>query len=231
MGDDFDASWSQLERQITALVVAGQLAAAQLAEPYLVAVLAETNQPDAAVLSLRPRGFAGTAADGRSLPGFLTGAVIAAKQARSEMFTNDALAVGGRWLDMATETTIGDISRSAVLTGIAVRPQILGYVRSTGGDPCSRCAVLAGKWYRYSTGFLRHPRCHCTMTPSSIELAGGFTEGSLERTRGPRHRADLSSLDIAARSTEGRRMPEQILASTDDRTAAIAMLRAAGFAA
>lgn len=234
MGDDFDASWSRLERQITALIVAGQLAAAQLAEPYLVAVLAETNQPDAAVLALRPRGFAGTAADGRSLAGFLVGAVIAAKQARTEMFTNDALAVGGRWLDMATETTIADISRSAVLTGIAVRPQILGYVRSTAGDPCSRCAVLAGKWYRYSTGFLRHPRCHCTMTPSSVELAGGFTEGALERTlkrgrQGPR--PDLSSLDLAARSTEGRRMPEQILASTDDRAAAIAMLRIAGFAA
>lgn len=226
MGDDFDASWSQLERQVAALIVAGQLAAAQLADPYLVAVLAETNQPDAAVAVLRPRGFAGTAADGRSLPGFLNGAVIAAKQARTEMFTNDALAVGGRWLDMATETTIADTARSAVLTGIAIRPDIGGYVRSTGGDACSRCAVLAGKWYRYSTGFLRHPRCHCTMTPSSSALAGGFTEGTVAL-----HGADLSSLDFAARSTQGRRMPEQIVMSTDDRTAAIAMLRHAGFAA
>lgn len=226
MGDDFDASWAQLDKQVTSLVVAGQLAAAQLAEPYLVDVLAETDQADVAVAAVRPRGFAGTAADGRSLPGFLAGAVIAAKKARTETFTNDALAVGGRWLDMATETTIADISRSAVLTGIAVRPGIGGYVRSTGGDACSRCEVLAGKWYRYSTGFLRHPRCHCAMTPSSSVLAGGFTEGTVEV-----HGADLSSLDFAARSLEGRRMPEQILASTDDRRAAIAMLVHAGFAA
>jgi hypothetical protein len=225
MGDDFDASWSTLQAQLVTLVTAGQIAAAQLADPYLARVLAETGQPNTPVAAVRARGFAGVAADGRSLPGFLAGAVVAAKQARSEMFTNDALAVGSRWLDMATETIIADTARSAVTVGITVRPDIDGYVRSTGGHACSRCQVLAGKFYPYSAGFLRHPRCHCVNTPTSRRRAGDFTESPSVRS------ADLSSLDIAARSTEGRRMPEQIVTFTDDRMRAIALLRQAGFAA
>lgn len=226
MGDDFDASWPALRSQLITLITAGQIAAAQLADPYLTAVLAETNQQNAPVAAVRARGFAGTATDGRSLPGFLDGAVVAAKQARTEMFTNDALAVGGRWLDMATETTIADTARSAITVGITVRPDIDGYVRSTGGDACTRCLVLSGKFYRYSTGFARHPRCHCNMTPTSRHRAGDFIE-STPTVRG----ADLSSLDFAARTLEGRRMPEQIVSSTADRMQAIALLRRAGFAA
>jgi hypothetical protein len=28
--------------------------------------------------------------------------------------------------------------------------------------------VLAGRVYRYSSGFLRHPNCDCTMIPTSL---------------------------------------------------------------
>lgn len=224
MGDDFDASWSQIQSQLVALVVAGQLSAARLAEPYLVDVLAETGQPDSPVAALRVRGFAGTAADGRPLADLLRGAVIDAKQARAEMSTADSLARGGRWLDMVTQTTIADTARSAVTAGITVRPDIDGYVRSTGGAACSRCAVMSGKFFRYNAGFLRHPRCNCVHTPTSRHLAGDFTE-TVPAVR----RADLTSLDFAARFNGGRRMPEQIVMSTDNRTLAIATLRRAGF--
>lgn len=226
MGDDFDASWDQIRSPLVTVVTAGQLAAARLAEPYLDAVLRETGQPNAPVALPRPQGFVGTAADGRPLTGMLRGAVIDAKQARTEMSTIDSLARGGRWLDMVTQTTIGDTARSAVITGITVRPAIDGYVRSTGAMACSRCLVLAGKFFRYNDGFARHPRCHCIHTPTTRGRAGDFTESTPE-IRTP----DLSSLELAASSTAGRRMPEQIVASTDDRNAAIAMLRTAGFAA
>jgi hypothetical protein len=226
MGDDFDASWTQIERSLVALVVAGQLAAANLAEPYMAAVLAETAQPDRPAALVRSRGFAGTAADGRPLAGLLQGAVFEAKTARTQMSTIDALAQGGRWLDMVTQTTIGDIARSAVTVGITVRPDIDGYIRSTGGKACTRCLVLSGKFFRYNTGFARHPRCHCIHTPTTRHHAGDFVEATPHIGS-----ADLSNLELAATSTSGRRMPEQIVASTDDRAAAIAMLRTAGFAA
>jgi hypothetical protein len=165
MGDDFDASWSELAPRLTAVTTAGQLAAARLADPYLRAVLAETGQPNRPVAAVRARGFAGIAADGRPLTGLLAGAVIKAKLARQETSTVEALARGGRWLQLVTDTTIADTARSAVTVGITNRPELDGYVRSTGSLACSRCSVLAGKFYRYSAGFLRHPRCHCINTP------------------------------------------------------------------
>lgn len=223
VGDDFDASWTTVGPRLVTLTIAAQVAAARLADPYLSAVLAETDQPNAPVAAVRPAAFTGTAADGRPLPGFLFGAVIAAKRARRDASTVDALAVGGRWLDMATETIVADTARSAVTTGITIRPDIDGYVRSTGGQACTRCLVLAGKFYPYSAGFARHPRCHCMHTPVSRARAHDFTETVAV------HAADLSSLDVAARSTAGRRMPEQIVAAATDRTQAIALLHAAGF--
>jgi hypothetical protein len=226
MGDDFDASWSELAPRLTAVTTAGQLAAARLADPYLRAVLAETGQPNRPVAAVRARGFAGIAADGRPLTGLLAGAVIKAKLARQETSTVEALARGGRWLQLATDTTIADTARSAVTVGITNRPELDGYVRSTGSLACSRCSVLAGKFYRYSAGFLRHPRCHCINTPSTRQRAGDFVEHP--ELTSP---VELDSLDVAARTHEGRRMPEQIVSATADRSRAIAMLRQAGFAA
>jgi hypothetical protein len=34
---------------------------------------------------------------------------------------------------------------------------------------CGRCILLAGRLYRYSTGFRRHPRCDCQMKPVTWE--------------------------------------------------------------
>jgi hypothetical protein len=32
---------------------------------------------------------------------------------------------------------------------------------------CSRCAILAGKWFRWNAGFSRHPRCDCRHIPAA----------------------------------------------------------------
>jgi hypothetical protein len=60
-----------------------------------------------------------------------------------------------------------DAGRSAQSVSIAARPRI-GHVRMLTLPSCSRCAVLAGRVYRYSTGFLRHPGCDCTMIPTTL---------------------------------------------------------------
>lgn len=65
---------------------------------------------------------------------------------------------------------IQDAGRTAATVDIGRRPAITGYVRSLNLPSCSRCAVLAGRVYRYSTGFLRHPRCDCLMTPTTQAL-------------------------------------------------------------
>ncbi len=40
---------------------------------------------------------------------------------------------------------------------------------------CKRCIILAGKWFRWNEGFLRHPRCDCRHIPASENIAGDFT--------------------------------------------------------
>jgi hypothetical protein len=43
----------------------------------------------------------------------------------------------------------------------------MGFVRRVNPPCCGRCAILAGRWYRYDSGFRRHPRCDCTLEPTS----------------------------------------------------------------
>lgn len=59
-----------------------------------------------------------------------------------------------------------ETARAAQQAAVTVRPEI-GWVRNLTLPSCSRCAVLAGRVYRWSDGFLRHPGCDCTMTPTS----------------------------------------------------------------
>jgi hypothetical protein len=62
---------------------------------------------------------------------------------------------------------VNDASRTAALADMGRREAVTGYVRSLNPPSCSRCAILAGRVYRYSQGFQRHPRCDCLMTPTN----------------------------------------------------------------
>lgn len=175
MGSEFDGSWPAVQRDLLLLVSAAQLGAARNGAGYVPRVLAETGQPDGAVGEVDPRGFVGVASDGRELGPLLYGAVTSAKTgvAAGES-TQDALARGGRWLDMAVWTQVADAARGATHVGIVARPQIGGYVRMLNPPSCSRCVVLAGKWYRFNQGFRRHNRCDCVHIPVSENRAGDF---------------------------------------------------------
>src|SRR5690606_32784856 len=41
-----------------------------------------------------------------------------------------------------------------------------GYTRMLNPPSCSRCAILAGRWFRWNDGFQRHPQCDCVHIPS-----------------------------------------------------------------
>lgn len=62
---------------------------------------------------------------------------------------------------------VQDAGRAAQGVAVAARPRI-GHVRHLNLPSCSRCAVLAGRVYRYSTGFQRHPGCDCVMIPTTL---------------------------------------------------------------
>lgn len=98
----------------------------------------------------------GTASDGRPLIGLF-------EQATSEA------AFG-----LMVATQIQDAARGAAGISIAARPRI-GYVRMLNPPSCSRCAILAGRFYRFNEGFTRHPRCDCRHIPASEATSRDLT--------------------------------------------------------
>lgn len=73
----------------------------------------------------------------------------------------------------AVESSLQDVARAAQeVATAALEPERaateLGWVRHLTLPSCSRCAVLAGRVYRYSEGFLRHPNCDCVMVPTTV---------------------------------------------------------------
>ena len=174
MGQDFDASWRTVGPRLVLLTAAAQLGAARDGVDYIPRVLAETGQVDDPVAAVNPRAFAGVAGDGRPLGSLLYGAVVSAKTARVQS-SGAALLAGRAWLDMAVQTAVADADRGAVGAGIAARPRVRGYVRMLNLPSCSRCAVLAGKWFGWNKGFQRHPRCDCRHIPAPESMAGALT--------------------------------------------------------
>ncbi len=106
--------------------------------------------------SVAARSFAGTASDGRPLQTLF-------QQAASP-----------EALGLMIVTQLQDAARAASAVSIAARPRI-GYVRMLSAGACSRCAILAGKFYRYNRGFLRHPHCACRHIPTAENISGELT--------------------------------------------------------
>lgn len=152
------------------------------------------------------------------------------------------------------ESLTQDAGRAAESVEIASRPRV-GHVRHLNLPSCSRCVVLAGRVYRYSTGFLRHPGCDCVMIPTTlandeltydpVELARtgqvrGLSKADLRAVT--RDGADLAKIVNVRRSAagltesgrilarNGRMTPEGIYrAAGDDREVALALLKANGY--
>lgn len=70
-------------------------------------------------------------------------------------------------LERLAESLIQDAGRAAESVATAVRPNIY-HVRFVSPPCCARCAILAGRRYRYSTGFERHTNCDCVLIPTTI---------------------------------------------------------------
>ncbi|HKS46341.1 MAG TPA: hypothetical protein VJT49_14770 [Amycolatopsis sp.] len=163
-------SWLGLLGRLLVVLVAAQRAAAQRSDAYLDAVLAEQGiQPDAAG-AVAAATLSGVASDGRPLGSLLWSPVVAARRAIAEGASAPrAKAHGWASLDMIVRTQVADAGRVADSVAMTARPGIAGYERVVHLPACGRCIVLAGRLYRWSQGFERHPRCDCTMEPVTRE--------------------------------------------------------------
>lgn len=161
-------SWQIVLRNsgLVAAVTALQVENAGAGAAYGAAALAAQSTYAAPDAFVNPAAFGGFAPDGRSLDGLLYAAVPRTKQLiAGGMDPNAAKAAGGRFLEMMTKTVVADAGRSAAGVDIAARPQV-GYVRMLNPPSCSRCSLLAGRFYRWNAGFPRHPGCDCIHVPA-----------------------------------------------------------------
>lgn len=174
-------AWRERIPAVAAAVTDAQRTAAASALVSGALALGQQDQwaePDGIV---DPDAFAGLAADGRNLDTLLRGPAITTRTLiAGGVEPAEALAAGGRQLSMMVLTEIADAGRGAAGVQIAARPRV-GYVRMLNPPSCSRCVVLAGRFYRWNQGFLRHPRCDCTHVPTMVtDQAEAFAEGLID---------------------------------------------------
>lgn len=179
--NNIEASWTLTSRDFIQLMGVLQAKAADIAVDYTVQALAEQGE------YVEPHGFVDTfafgggyAPSGIRLNDYfrspILGVLHAIKQGSPPV---QALQFGLKQLGTLTVLLVDDTHRSAAGVSIAQRDGV-GYVRVEAADCCSRCMILAGKYYRYNEGFLRHPHCHGRHLPvrggEQAERAGWVTD-------------------------------------------------------
>lgn len=116
------------------------------------AALAEQNIDVDPVAEIATGALIGVASDGRPLGSLLEQATT------------------GQHLVRIAVTQVADASRVAAGLEITVRPEV-GWTRMVNPPCCARCAILAGKFYRWNVGFDRHPGCDCSHIPTREDVS------------------------------------------------------------
>lgn len=158
---------------LTDLVALGQFTNAARAEAYVVQSAALQGSAASDIPDLLPVAFLSATTD---VEEWVTGAMART----SGLIVDGAPEIAAKTSGLATllrvlGTLPADSGREAVGAGIAVHPGLHGYFRHLRTPSCSRCAVLAGAFYKWSTGFKRHPLCDCVHVPAAEDYDdGGF---------------------------------------------------------
>lgn len=175
---------------IQAVVLAAQEASAVTAETYIAAVLAELEIPSDVPTRLNVDALVGVTGDGRPVESLTYGAVTQAVDAfyaatgTARQLEDQALREAQEWMDEVVATILADTARAAETAATAQRTWVTGYVRMVEPGACSRCVILAGKFYRWSEGFDRHPRCRCSHIPATEDVAGDMRTDPLTYFKG-----------------------------------------------
>lgn len=155
-------SWQALLPLALIELSTAQASAARTADSYLDATTGETGS------AVVPTALAGIASDGRPLASLLYLPVVhTLEYIGAGTSPRRALAGGLFELDMMARTQVADAGRVADEVALTARRQTTGFVRMVVGNTCSRCIVLAGRWYRWNAGFNRHPKCDCIGIPAA----------------------------------------------------------------
>ena len=180
------ASWTEALPEAVRIVTATQLAAAEDGTGYMAAALAAQSL-DTKGPQVVPAAFAGVAypltpdAPAFDLPGTLAApAFTALRGIRGGLTLDRAMGGGLNDLLLRTQMQVADAARNSGAVVMASRNRPAGWVRMLNPPSCSRCALLAGKWFKYNQGFARHPGCDCRHIPSAESTAEDVTTDPYE---------------------------------------------------
>lgn len=168
---DIVASWDAATARILLAFTQLQLAAAVAGADYVDKTLLAQgirSSPDGEVV---PGSLIGAASDGRPLDSLLRAPIdVVANRLDEGIGIDDAMDAGRQSVERIAHTQIGDAGRVAAGVDIATRDGI-GWTRMLNPPSCSRCVVLAGKFYRWNDGFDRHPKDDCVHVATRLSAA------------------------------------------------------------
>ncbi|HEY9354197.1 MAG TPA: hypothetical protein VIP28_13135 [Nocardioides sp.] len=191
-------SWEQqyqeeggIGAELALLAGAAQVAAATESDSYMADILNELAfGPPTQRGVINIPGFVGVMGDGRPVETLLKQTVVTAGesfnearaaapvQARSidlDRASVDALEEAERFLDKIMHEVVAETARAAESAAMVQREWVEGWVRMVNPPACSRCIILAGRFYLWNEGFDRHVNCDCDHIPASEAIAGDLT--------------------------------------------------------
>lgn len=175
------SSWANLSTAIVAAMMVAQSKSIQSGDSALDVAFNDQNiDPDDS--RIRPGAIVGTMpATGATLDAALAGVAFHTLdhigRGRS---TNEAMQAGLIDLSQVIQYAVADASRASAQIRVGSTKQKVGYVRMASLGCCSRCSVLAGQYYAWNTGFLRHPNCRCVHIPASESMADTYATDPYE---------------------------------------------------
>ena len=234
------------QREAHRRAVRGSLAVAQIVGSYQAYNIEATQQNAPDVLA--EQGIPADAAASVNARSLLT-----APRASAGMLSKVANQAA---FDRLVATLVQDAGRTAAGVDMATRTHVTGYVRALSGSSCARCAVLAGRVYRWSQGFQRHPNCDCVMLPTTETVGRDLITDPMEAfAQGRIHglsRADTKAINSGADISQvvnvrrkqaglimggsvmeraGRLTPAGIFRIASDQAEALTLLRRYGYVA
>lgn len=142
---------------VASVVAAHQVAQAVRSQAAVAEMLSEQAIDQAAEALLNSLAFA------TSVDTFLRMADAATSRAADVEAVEPSLTLTPEIrLDRLVASLVQDAGRAAEGVAVATRPRVY-WTRFVNPPCCSRCAILAGRRYRWSDGFQRHPGCDCSM--------------------------------------------------------------------
>lgn len=187
--------WFEVQASDIVVPILQGMAASAFAAQQYVAAQAEEQGVAPPSEEVDPEGYA---ADATALASMAYSATVLPTKAAVAQGIAISIAqnLATKSLVRLASTLIADAGREATQAAM-VSSGFDGYVRMLQLPSCPRCAVQAGKWFRWNTGFERHPGCDCVHVPAAESRAGDLRVDPLAAIRAGKVRG-LSKADTQA---------------------------------